>query len=99
VPFEAVAPALVIVGFLMASQVRKVDWSDYGIAIPAFLTFILMPFTYSIANGLGAGFIAYVIIRAVQGRAREIHPLMWGVSAAFVIYFGIGPIQQILGIG
>jgi AGZA family xanthine/uracil permease-like MFS transporter len=99
VPFEAVAPALVIVGFMMASQVRKVDWSDYGIAIPAFLTFILMPFTYSIANGLGAGFIAYVIIRAVQGRAREVHPLMWGVSAAFVIYFGIGPIQQILGIG
>ncbi len=98
VPFEAVAPALVIVGFMMASQVRKVDWSDYGIAIPAFLTFILMPFTYSIANGLGAGFIAYVVIRVVQGRAREVHALMWGVAAAFVVYFGIGPIQQILGI-
>jgi AGZA family xanthine/uracil permease-like MFS transporter len=99
VPFEAVAPALVIVGFMMASQVRKVEWDDLGIAIPAFLTFILMPFTYSIANGLGAGFIAFVIIRVVQGRAREVHALMWGVAAAFVVYFGIGPIQQLLGIG
>ncbi len=98
VPFEAVAPALVIVGFMMASQIRNIDWSDFGIAIPAFLTFILMPFTYSIANGLGAGFIAYVIIRVVQGRAKEVHVLMWGVSVAFVIYFGIGPIQQLLGL-
>ena len=73
VPFEAVAPALVVVGFMMVSQVGKIDWSDWGIAIPAFLTFTLMPFTYSIANGLGAGFIAYVLIRVVQGRAQG-HP-------------------------
>jgi AGZA family xanthine/uracil permease-like MFS transporter len=56
-----------------------------------------MPFTYSIANGLGAGFIAYVIIRAVQGRSQDVHPLMWAVAAAFVIFFGIGPIEQLLG--
>lgn len=98
VPFEAVALALVIVGFMMVSQISKIDWSDYGITIPAFLTFILMPYTYSIANGLGAGFIAFVIIRAAQGRAREVHPLMWVVSAAFVLYFCVGPIQQLLGI-
>ena len=67
VPFEAVAPALVVVGFMMVSQVGKIDWQDWGIAIPAFLTFTLMPFTYSIANGLGAGFIAFVLIRAVPG--------------------------------
>ncbi|WP_113716531.1 NCS2 family permease [Arthrobacter dokdonensis] len=98
VPFEAVAPALVVVGFMMVSQVGKIDWSDWGIGIPAFLTFTLMPFTYSIANGLGAGFIAYVLIRLFQGRAKDIHPLMWAVAAAFVIFFGIGPIEQVFGI-
>lgn len=97
VPFEAVAPALVVVGFMMVSQVGRIDWSDWGVALPAFLTFTLMPFTYSIANGLGAGFIAYVIIRAVQGRTKDVHPLMWAVAAAFVIFFGIGPIEQLLG--
>lgn len=98
VPFEAVAPALVVVGFMMVSQVGRIDWQDWGIAIPAFLTFTLMPFTYSIANGLGAGFIAYVLVRTFQGRAKEIHPLMWAVAAAFVLFFGIGPIEQLLGV-
>jgi AGZA family xanthine/uracil permease-like MFS transporter len=98
VPFEAVAPALVIVGFMMVSQVGKIDWQDWGIAIPAFLTFTLMPFTYSIANGLGAGFITFVLIRTVQGRAREVHPLMWVVAAAFLLFFAIGPIEAALGL-
>jgi AGZA family xanthine/uracil permease-like MFS transporter len=97
VPFEAVAPALVVVGFMMVAQVGKIDWKDWGIALPAFLTFILMPFTYSIANGLGAGFIAYVLIRTFQGRARDVHPLMWAVAAAFLLFFGIGTIEQGLG--
>lgn len=98
VPFEAVAPALVVVGFMMVAQVGRIDWTDWGLAIPAFLTFTLMPFTYSIANGLGAGFIAFVLIRTFQGRARDIHPLMWAVAAAFVLFFGIGPIEQLLGL-
>ncbi|MET3721575.1 NCS2 family permease [Arthrobacter sp. UYEF21] len=98
VPFEAVAPALVVVGFMMVSQVGKIDWQDWGIAIPAFLTFALMPFTYSIANGLGAGFIAFVIIRTFQGRGREVHPLMWAVAAAFLLFFAVGPIEAALGI-
>lgn len=98
VPFEAVAPALVMVGFLMTTQVRNIDWADWGIAIPAFLTFALMPLTYSIANGLGAGFIAYVLIRTVQGRVKDIHPLMWVVSVAFVAFFLVGPIEQLLGV-
>ncbi|MFF2314897.1 NCS2 family permease [Arthrobacter sp. NPDC058097] len=97
VPFEAVAPALVVVGFMMVAQIGKIHWQDWGIALPAFLTFTLMPFTYSIANGLGAGFISYVLIRTFQGRAREVHPLMWAVAAAFVVFFGIGPIEQALG--
>ncbi|WP_247827806.1 NCS2 family permease [Arthrobacter antioxidans] len=98
VPFEAVAPALVVVGFMMVAQVGRIDFDDWGIAIPAFLTFTLMPFTYSIANGLGAGFIAFVLIRAIQGRGREVHPLMWAVAAAFVVFFGIGPIEELLGV-
>jgi AGZA family xanthine/uracil permease-like MFS transporter len=97
VPFEAVAPALVVVGFMMVAQISKIHWQDWGIALPAFLTFTLMPFTYSIANGLGAGFISYVLIRTFQGRAREVHPLMWAVAAAFVLFFAIGPIEQALG--
>ena len=98
VPFEAVAPALVVVGFMMVSQVGKIDWQDWGIAIPAFLTFTLMPFTYSIANGLGAGFISFVLIRLFEGRAREVHPLMWAVASAFLLFFAIGPIEAALGI-
>ncbi|WP_026549709.1 NCS2 family permease [Arthrobacter sp. Br18] len=98
VPFEAVAPALVVVGFMMVAQVGRIDFDDWGIAIPAFLTFTLMPFTYSIANGLGAGFIGFVLIRAIQGRGREVHPLMWVVAGAFVVFFGIGPIEQLLGL-
>lgn len=91
VPFEAVAPALVVVGFMMVAQVDKIDWKDWGIALPAFLTFTLMPFTYSIANGLGAGFISYVVIRTFQGRAREVHPLMWAVAAALSCSSASGP--------
>ncbi|MDO5744352.1 MAG: NCS2 family permease [Micrococcaceae bacterium] len=98
VPFEAVAPALVVVGFMMISHVSKIDWNDWGVAIPAFLTFVLMPFTYSIANGIGAGFVTFVFLRTIQGRAREIHPLMWVVAAAFVLFFGIGVIEQAVGI-
>jgi len=98
VPFEAVAPALVVVGYLMVSQVAKIDWTDIGLALPSFLTIVLMPFTYSIANGLGAGFVSYVLIRIFQGRAKEIHPVMWVVSAAFVLFFCVGPIEAALGI-
>jgi AGZA family xanthine/uracil permease-like MFS transporter len=98
IPNEAAAPALVVVGFLMMTQVRGIDWDDYSIAIPAFLTIILMPFTYSITAGIGAGFISYVILRAVRGRAREVHPLMWGVAVLFVIYFALDPLQQLLGV-
>jgi AGZA family xanthine/uracil permease-like MFS transporter len=97
VPFEAVAPALVCVGFMMMRQVVNIDWQDMGIAIPAFLTVALMPFTYSIADGIGAGFVSYVFIRVVQGKSREVHPLMWIISALFVVFFGMGVIDSWLG--
>lgn len=98
VPFEAVAPALVVVGFMMVTQITNIDFSDWGAALPAFLTFIMMPFTYSIANGIGAGMIAYALIRTGQGRAKEVHPLLWLVSAAFVLYFCIGVFENMLGV-
>jgi AGZA family xanthine/uracil permease-like MFS transporter len=98
VPYEAATPALVIVGFLMMTQIRHIDFSDYAIGIPAFLTIVLMPFTYSITNGIGAGFVTYVLIRALQGKARDISWLLWVIAAAFVLYFAIDPISQLLGV-
>ncbi|MER7574111.1 NCS2 family permease [Streptomyces sp. NPDC126514] len=98
VPLQAAAPALVAVGFLMMTQVKHIDWDKYEIAIPAFLTIAVMPFTYSITNGIGAGFVAYVVIKAVLGKAKEVHWLLWGTSALFLVYFAIDPIEQILGV-
>ncbi|MGN9843478.1 NCS2 family permease [Nonomuraea sp. H19] len=98
VPYEAAAPALVLVGFLMMTAVRDIQWDDYEIAIPAFLTVVIMPFTYSISNGIGAGFISYVLIKVVRGKAGQIHPLLWGVSILFVLYFAIGPIRALFGV-
>ena len=92
VPFEAATPVLVVVGFLMVSQVTGIDWKDYRIAIPAFLTFILMPFGYSISVGIGVGFITFVILQIATGGARRVHPLMWGAAGAFALYFASGPL-------
>jgi AGZA family xanthine/uracil permease-like MFS transporter len=97
IPYEAATPALVIVGFLMMTQIRSIDWDDLGIALPAFLTIILMPFTYNISVGIGVGFVTHVIIRAIQGRAKEVHPLLWLVSGLFVIYFLQSPINIWVG--
>ncbi len=96
IPSEAAVPALVLVGFLMMQQVKNVDWDDVEIAIPAFLTIILMPFTYSITVGIGAGFLTYVVIKLIRGKVAQIHPLMWLVSAMFVVYFLIDPINSLL---
>jgi AGZA family xanthine/uracil permease-like MFS transporter len=96
IPSEAAVPALVLVGFLMMQQVREINWTDVEIAIPAFLTIVLMPFTYSISVGIGAGFISYAFIKLVVGKAGQVHPLLWGVAVAFVIYFAIDPITGLL---
>jgi adenine/guanine/hypoxanthine permease len=87
VPPEATAPALIIVGFLMFAAVREIDVTNLQDGFPALITLIMMPLTYSITNGIGAGFITFVFLRVVNGRAREIHPLLWIVSLAFVVYF------------
>ncbi len=96
IPSEAAVPALVLVGFLMMQQVKGIDWDDLEIAIPAFLTIVLMPFTYSITVGIGAGFVAFVVIKLVRGKARDVHPLMWLVAILFVLYFAIHPVTHLL---
>jgi AGZA family xanthine/uracil permease-like MFS transporter len=98
VPSEAAAPALVVVGVLLMRQIRFIDFADLTVAVPAFLTMVLMPFTYSITNGVGAGFISYVVLQAVSGRARRVHPLLWGIALVFAIYFALEPIKTLLNI-
>lgn len=97
VPVEAAAPALVVVGALMFRQITSVQLDDLRTAIPVFLTVTVMPFTYSIANGIGAGFVSYVVLAAATGRARQVHPLMWVVAVLFVGYFGVGPLRDLFG--
>ena len=87
VPAVATAPILVIVGYYMMTLVKDIDWADPGIGIPVLLTIALMPFTYSITNGVGAGFLSYTVIAVLRGRARDVHPLMYLVSAIFAWYF------------
>jgi adenine/guanine/hypoxanthine permease len=87
IPPEATAPALVIVGYLMMSTAAEIDWKDPGVGIPVLLTVIVMPFTYSITNGVGAGFLAYVVIAVLRGKARDVHPLLYVVAAIFAWYF------------
>jgi AGZA family xanthine/uracil permease-like MFS transporter len=96
IPSEAAVPALVLVGFLMMQQVAEINWRDLEVALPAFLTIALMPFTYSITVGIGAGFLAYVLIKLVKGKAAEVPPLLWVIAALFVVYFAIHPITELL---
>lgn len=96
VPIEVAAAALVLVGTMMCAQIREINFKKFSSAMPAFLTLITMPLTYSIANGIGAGFIAWVFVNTAAGRARKIHPLMWVVAIGFLVYFARGPITLML---
>ena len=87
VPYVATGPVLVFVGFLMVSLVKDIDFSDVEEGFPALLGLILMPLTFSITVGIGAAFISHVIVKVVRGKIAEIHPLLWAVAIAFVIYF------------
>jgi AGZA family xanthine/uracil permease-like MFS transporter len=87
VPAVATAPVLIIVGYFMMTIVREINWADPGIGIPALLTIAVMPFTYSITNGVGAGFVSYTVVAILRGKARDVHPLMYVVSAIFGWYF------------
>ena len=110
VPPQATAPALILVGFLMMTALTEVeedaegrqtgrklagiDFTDLGIGLAAALTIMFMPFTFSITRGIGIGFLAFVIVRAAQGRPREVHPFMWIASAAFLLYFLVPFLQD-----
>ncbi len=96
VPMEAVTPALVVVGALMMAQVKEIDFARFEYALPAFLTIVVMPFTYSIANGIGVGFISWVVLAAARGRIRTVHPLLWVVAVLFVLYFARGPLSHLM---
>jgi len=110
VPPQATAPALIIVGFLMMSalteseelaeegyagrKIAGIDFTDLGIGLAAALTIMIMPFTFSITDGIGMGFLAFVTVRAAQTRFKDIHPFMWVASAAFLLYFLVPFLQD-----
>lgn len=98
VPTEVAAAALVIVGAMMVSQLRHIDLSEFSVALPVVLTVATMPFSYSIANGIGVGFIAWVVVRTGAGKVRDISPLLWIVTAGFVIYFARSWIESLIGV-
>jgi AGZA family xanthine/uracil permease-like MFS transporter len=98
VPSEAATPALVVVGFLMVMQVSGIDWKNLEVAVPAFLTIILMPFAYSITVGIGAGVIAFIVIKLALGKVRGVHPLMWVAGVLFALYFLLEPLKDLLGV-
>jgi AGZA family xanthine/uracil permease-like MFS transporter len=93
IPAQATAPALVVVGYLMFTLVKDINVADVEDGIPALLTIILMPLTYDITVGIGAGFVSWVFIKVIRGKLADIHPLMWAVSIAFLIYFAKDWIQ------
>jgi len=96
IPPQATAPALIIVGFYMMTIVRDIPWSDYEVAIPAFVTMLAMPFTRSITNGIGAGFVTYTAVKVLRGKSNQVHWMMYAASIAFLIYFLLPVVERAL---
>ncbi|MBO9624913.1 MAG: NCS2 family permease [Microbacterium sp.] len=96
VPIEVGSAALVVVGAMMMGQIKEIKFTNFAVALPVFLTIVTMPLTYSIANGIGVGFISWALVNALAGRARKVHWLMWIVAAGFTLYFVRGPIETLL---
>ncbi|MDT0328941.1 NCS2 family permease [Nocardiopsis lambiniae] len=97
VPFEAATPVLVIVGFMMMTQVVNIDFKDPAIGLGSFMAIIMMPFTYSIANGIGFGLLTYAFVSLAMGRGRQVHPLLWLISIVFLVHFAEAPIYALIG--
>ena len=97
VPGQATAPALVLVGYLMFTLIKDIPVGDVEEGLPALLTMILMPLTYDITVGIGAGFISWVLIKVVRGKTAEIHWLMWVVAVAFLVFFAQDWITSVIG--
>lgn len=89
IPTQATAPALIIVGMLMIGNVAKIDWSDIEVALPCFLTIIMMPFAYSISDGIGFGFISYCVLKIFRGKFKEVPVLMYVLSALFILMYAL----------
>ncbi|MFD3607973.1 NCS2 family permease [Streptomyces atroolivaceus] len=98
VPAEVASAALVVIGAMMMQNARHVDWADRSVAVPVFLTVVLMPFTYTITTGVAAGIISYSAIKLAQGRAREVGVFMWVLTLVFVVHFALHPIESWLGV-
>jgi AGZA family xanthine/uracil permease-like MFS transporter len=97
IPAQATAPALILVGFYMMAIAREIPWDEPEDAVPAFVTMLVMPFTWSITNGIGAGFIAYTAIKVLNGRGGSVHWMLYLASLAFAVYFVLPAIEQMLG--
>ena len=97
IPAQATAPAVIIVGFYMMSVARDIPWDDWEEAIPAFVTMLVMPFTWSITNGIGSGFIVYTVVKVLSGKAARVHAMVYAASAAFVVYFLLPLVERALG--
>lgn len=97
IPTQVAAAALVVIGAMMMTSARHIDWNDPATTVPVFLTMVLMPFTYSITAGIAAGSISYVLIKAAQGRWRDPGLLMWALAAVFLLYFALSPVEGWLG--
>jgi len=87
IPLVATVPALIIVGFLMVGLIRQIEFEDWDTGLPAFLTIIVMPLAYSITDGIGVGFVTYTFLKMLGGKFRQVHPLMYVVTAGFLVYF------------
>ncbi|MEV4430543.1 NCS2 family permease [Streptomyces sp. R-07] len=98
VPREVGSAALVVIGAMMMMNAKHVNWGDSSVAIPVFLTVVLMPFTYSITPGVAGGVIAYTVIKVAQGKAREVGAFMWALTAIFIVFFALHPIEGWLGV-
>lgn len=97
IPPQATAPALILVGFLMASSLKEIDWTSFGEGFPALLTMLIMPLTFSITDGIGFGFISYVLIKLFRGQGREVNWLLWLSALAFLIFFTLPWLRQVFG--
>jgi AGZA family xanthine/uracil permease-like MFS transporter len=97
VPTEVAASALVVVGVMMFSHLRDVDLSEFSVAVPVVLTVAVMPLSFSIANGIGIGFIAWVVVQSAAGKFRDVSPLLWIAATGFLVYFARAWIESLIG--
>lgn len=95
IPAAATAPALIVVGVLMMSSFAKIKWDDFDEALPAFFAAVVMPFSYSISNGIAVGFIFYVLVKICKGKAKDVHPIMYTVTALFILNFVIAALLKL----